>query len=75
MGGDAISTGWYPEWNKRVCTSPAADRHCGLAFLDVLGSHPPGMNELFWEIGLRKSLLSQDLDGSRQRSESREFVI
>lgn len=58
MKGDAISTGCYPEWNKCVCTSPAADRQTDTecAFIDVLGSHPPGMNALFWEIGTRKSL-------------------
>lgn len=49
----------------RMCPCPAADRHCGHAFIDVLGSHPPGMNDIFWEIGMRKSLLSQDLDVSR----------
>lgn len=40
----------------RMCPSPAADRRCACAFIDVLGSHPPGMNAIFWEIGTRKSL-------------------
>lgn len=55
--------------------SPAAGRRCGHAFIDVLAPHPSGMNDIFREIGMRKSLFGQDLDVSPQRPESREFVV
>lgn len=84
--GDAcsadISTGCYREWEQMCLHIPfrrlhpqlqadAADMHLLMCWLLT----PPGMNDIFREIGMRKSLFGQDLDVSPQRPESREFVV